>query len=403
MGEPWLTWAWMAAALAAAMAGAWVLLRFVVRLTARTDGDVDDRFARVLHRPFAFFLGLVAAGAVLSRMSGRLTQSEVDGTQHTLAALTVVTIAWVVVGVARLLLELTGKRRARYLPATSVLRRLLAVLVYTGAFLMVLQQYGISITPLLTGLGIAGLAAALALQDTLSNFFAGISIQTGRALQPGHFVRLEDKKLDGYVAEVGWRTTWIRTLAGNTIVIPNATLAQAVITDFYLPSPDLSVSTDFLVAHESDPAKVMQALVEEAKAVMRNNDGFQPGSEPHATFAGVEESALRFTLAVRVTEYTKQFGVIQELRLRVLARFRRDGIRVPYPTRHLYTEAIEPPAQRMASGPGGFTPERRPPRPSPIVPVHEVRDPREAEAEKARGEIAAKQAAEEQKEAAKSP
>lgn len=391
LGDPWMTWAWMAAALVGATFGAWLLLGFAVRLASRTDGDADDRFARTLRRPFALLLGLVTAGAVLARFGGGLTPGQMDATQHTLAALAVVTAAWTVVAVTKLLLEYTGKRRTRFLPATRVMRRLLAVLVYTSAFLMVLQQYGIAITPLLTGLGIAGLAAALALQDTLSNFFAGISIQTGKAMQPGHFVRLERDKLEGYVAEVGWRTTLIRTLAGNTVVIPNATLAQAVVTDFYLPTPDLAVNLDFLVRKDSDPVKAITALVDEAKLAMAGNDGYVPGSVPHANVAGVEDSGLRVSLSVRVNEFVSQYAVLNELRLRAILRLRREGIQLAVPLQ----EAVKPPERPERHG------VERPPRPKAVSELPP--DPREAEAAKAREEIAANQAEKERKAADEGP
>lgn len=394
VGDPWLAWATLLAALAAVTAVAWLLLRLVVRVTSRTDGDLDDRVARVIHRPVAFFMGLVAAGAALARIGGRLTPVQLSWTQRTLAALAVVTVAWVIVGVVRLLLEATGKRKPRFQPAARVGHRLVAVVVYTAAFLMILQEFGIAITPLLTGLGIAGLAAALALQDTLGNFFAGISIQTGRALQPGHFVRIEDPKLEGYVAEVGWRTTWIRTLAGNTVVIPNSVLAQAVITDFYLPEADMSYGLEVLVNFDSDPQKVIDVLVEEAREVQKANDGVLKDIPPHARLAGLEPYALRFNVSVRIKEFVSQYSVQQDLLTRIVARFRREGIRIPYPTSHQFGQVVRPEAERTHGPLGGFASDRsfmRPPRPSAVVQP-DTPSPMEAEAAKAREEIAAKQA-----------
>jgi small-conductance mechanosensitive channel len=394
--DPWLAWLSMAAVGAAVGVAGWLLLRSVVSFAARTKGDVDDKVALALHWPFAFLLALVAAGAFLARVSLRLTPGQAQGTGRLLAAFFIVAVAWTAVAVVRIFLEVTGSRRQRLLPATRVARRLLAVFVYTGAFLMVLQQYDISITPLLTGLGIAGLAAALALQDTLGNFFAGISVQTGQAIQPGHFVRVEKEDLEGYVEKVGWRTTSIRTLAGNTIVIPNSNLAQANVTDFYLPSPDMGISLDFVVGQESDPQRIITALMEEARESKKTNPGYEPGAEPFAFFAGYTDYALKFTLSVRVKEFVQQFQVRQDLNARVLQRFRKDGVRVPYPTRHDYQERVEPAATRVPGAPGGLAPQDRPPRPR-----HQARaeappqDPRVAEAEKAKEEIAAKQVEEE--------
>jgi small-conductance mechanosensitive channel len=388
--DPWLAWATMAAILAGVLAVGWLLLASVAKLAARTKGDTDDKIVKALHWPFAFLLGLVAAGAYLVRVAARLTADQMQGTQRLLAAFFIVAAAWTLLGVVRIFLEAAGARRRRLLPATRVARRLLAVFVYTGAFLMVLQQYDISITPLLTGLGIAGLAAALALQDTLGNFFAGISVQTGQALQPGHFVRVEKENLEGYVEKVGWRTTSLRTLTGNTIVIPNSELAQAIVTDYSLPTPDLAVGLDFLVGHESDPKRVIAALEEEANEAMKTNPGFLPDSKPFAHFAGYTDYALKFNLSVRVKEFVQQFQVKQDLNARILLRLRRDGIRVPYPTRHNFQEPVEPAAGRVAGAPGGLAPRDRPPRPKHAEPTP-AQDPRLAEAEKAKEDIAAKQ------------
>lgn len=389
--EPWLAWATMLAVGAAVGTACWLLLRSVARLASRTQGELDDKVAKALHWPFAFLLGLVAAGAYLTRVSARLTAQQMQGTQRMLAASFIVAAAWTLIAVVRIFLEATGARRRRLMPATRVARRLLAVVVYTGAFLMVLQQYAISITPLLTGLGIAGLAAALALQDTLGNFFAGISVQTGQALQPGHFVRLEKEGLEGYVEQVGWRTTLIRTLAGNTIVIPNSVLAQAVVTDYYLPSPDMTLGLEFFVGRESDPKQVIAALVEEAQAAMRTNPGFLPGSEAFAEFAGYTEYALRFKLSVRVKEFVQQGPVQQDIRTRVLLRLRKDGIPVPYPTRHHFQEPVEAADTRVAGAHGGPAPHRGRPHRSDAQPTPAVQDPTLAEAEKAKEDIAAKQ------------
>lgn len=391
VGDPWLAWATMAIVGAGVWVVGWVVLRSVVKVATMTKGDVDDKVAKALHWPLAFLLALVAAGAYLTRASHRLDADQAQDTQRILAAFFIIATAWTFIGVVRIFLEAAGARRRQLMPATRVARRLLAVFVYTGAFLMVLQQYDISITPLLTGLGIAGLAAALALQDTLGNFFAGISVQTGQAMQPGHFVRIEKENLDGYVEKVGWRTTSIRTLAGNTIVIPNSELAQAIVTDFYLPSPDLGISLDFLVGQESDPQRVINALMEEARESMKTNQGYHPGAEPFAFFAGYTDYALKFTLSVRVKEFVQQFQVRQDLHPRVLQRFRKEGIRVPYPTQHTYQEAVEPAARRRPGAPGGLAPHERPVRPKHAHENDAPQDPRLAEAEKAKDDIAAKQ------------
>ena len=135
--DPWLAWGSMVAVGAAVGTACWLLLRVVAKLATRTQADIDDKVVKALHWPSAFVLALVAAGAFLTRVSGRLTPGQMQGTQRMLAAAFIVAVAWIFISVVRIFLEATGKRRSRLRPATRVVSRLLAVFVYTGAFLMV--------------------------------------------------------------------------------------------------------------------------------------------------------------------------------------------------------------------------------------------------------------------------
>lgn len=383
---------------AAAWSSAWAVFRAIAAIAKRTPGESDDRLIRRMAHPLGSLLAVVAAAAVLFLFAGRADPDTIPGVRNFVYVALVLSGSWVVLRTIRQLLEAAGERRERLLPATRVTSRLIAVVVFTAAFLMILQQYGISITPLIAGLGIAGLAAALALQDVLGNFFAGLSIQTGQALQPGHYVKLEsEEKLEGYVDEVGWRTTHIRTLGGNVVVIPNSKLAQAVVTDFYLPTKDLSIVMDFRVGLESDPKKVIDALVEEAKEAYKAEPSkFDTRAEPFAQFSAVDEYSQKVSLIIRVPEYVQQWGAQHAVWLRVLERFRKDGVRIPYPTRHNYQEPVTPEAHRVPGAPGGLAPRGRPRPKQRETP--EAIDPREAEASKAREAIAAKQEKELQKE-----
>jgi small-conductance mechanosensitive channel len=382
----------------------WTMARLGARLTGRTKGTWDDELAKRLPLPLSVIAGILAAALGLRYAAGDLDPGLLREASRALAVLFVAAAAWSVLQVLRLALERATRRRARLQPAARVSSRVLALGIYALAFLTILSEYGISVTPLLTGLGIAALAVALALQDTLANFFAGIWIQTGRSMQPGHFVRIEPErdKLEGFIEQVGWRVTSIRTLAGNTIVIPNAKLAQTVLTDFNLPTPDLAVGIDFRVGYETEPARVIALLIEEAKEVHRTHKGMVQSVEPFAQLSSIGEDALHYNVSFRATEFAQQFSAVNEIRMRVLLRFRKEGIRVPYPTQHHIMEGVDTPAVRVPNAPGGFSPgDRRPPRPKAVEPP--PKDPREAEAERAKGDIAAQQAQAAAKEAEGQP
>ncbi|MDA0769930.1 MAG: mechanosensitive ion channel, partial [Chloroflexi bacterium] len=93
----------------------------------------------------------------------------------------------------------------------------------------------IPISPIWAGLGIGGIAVALAVQPTLSNFFAGTYVVTEGELNMGDYIQLEGGPA-GYVTEVGWRSTKIRTMFNNLVIIPNSRMAESIVTNFHNPS-----------------------------------------------------------------------------------------------------------------------------------------------------------------------
>jgi small-conductance mechanosensitive channel len=100
------------------------------------------------------------------------------------------------------------------------------IVVFAVGILTILETLGIPIIPLFTALGIGGLAVALGLQDTLSNLFAGIQVIAAKQIRPGDYVKLELGE-EGYVTDITWRYTTIRSSPNNRIIVPNAKVSSA--------------------------------------------------------------------------------------------------------------------------------------------------------------------------------
>lgn len=120
------------------------------------------------------------------------------------------------------------------LPSSSLLVNLARIVIVALAALIILQSVDVEIAPVLAALGVGGLAVALALQDTLSNLFSGVNIMAAKQLRPRDFVGLDSGE-EGYVEDVTWRNTTIRTLGNNMVIVPNSTIAQSNITNYYQP------------------------------------------------------------------------------------------------------------------------------------------------------------------------
>jgi small-conductance mechanosensitive channel len=221
--------------------------------------------------------------------------------------------------------------------------------VFIAGFLIIMGSLGIPVAPLLTALGVGGLAVALALQDTLANLFAGIQLLMEQTVRVGDFVRL-DTGQEGYVADISWRTTRIRMLPNNMVVIPNSKLTQSVITNYYLPEKRMSLLVAVGVGYGTDPELVERILVEEALAAVAEAPGLLADPPPFVRFIpGFGESSLDFTLICQVAEFTDQYLAQHIIRKRLVRRFAAEGIEIPFPQRTVHLRAGLPGPQPEAT------------------------------------------------------
>lgn len=219
-------------------------------------------------------------------------------------------------------------------PALGVARVTVRVLFGVLALLMALQTLGVPVTPLLTTLGIGSLAVALALQDTLANFFAGLYLLADRPVRAGDYIKIHDGAggQEGFVDAIGWRSSRLRTFRNNIVIVPNQKLSQAILTNFHLPQPSMAMSVPINVPYESDPEAVEAMLLDELNAAAGEIPEIADG-QPSVRLVQLGDSALVFECGVTVRDFASQGLAGHELRKRLLARLRQEGIVVPYPRR----------------------------------------------------------------------
>jgi len=249
-----------------------------------------------------------------------------------LEAAIILSITITAAGVLDSLVAAAGDRRALAVGVTGLFRTSvrLAVLVVGG--LVLLSSLGIAITPILTALGVGGLAVALALQDTLSNLFAGIHLLADKPIRVGDYVRLSVENVEGHVVDVGWRSTRIRMLQNNVVVVPNKRVAESVITNFDLDEARMAVSIRVGVGYDVDPDHVERVLVDEATRAVGQVPGLLADPPPAARLIpGFGDYSLDVTLACQARSFVDQFTVQHELRKRILKRLRAEGIAMPSP------------------------------------------------------------------------
>ncbi len=229
------------------------------------------------------------------------------------------------------------------LPSASIFTKITKLVIFVIGGLIILQALGISITPIITALGVGGLAVSLALQETLSNLFSGLHITMSRQIKPGDYVRLESGE-EGYVTDITWRNTTIRALPNNMIVIPNAKLAGAIVTNYYLPQKEMAVMVQVGVAYESDLSKVEAVTIETARDVMKEVPGGVPEFEPFIRYHTFGDFSINFTVILRGKEYVDQYLIKHEFVKRLHLRYTKEGITIPFPVRTVHVpEALSLP------------------------------------------------------------
>ena len=341
------------AVLLAVMASGWFARRFLFRIlerwAAKSKARFDDLLIEALRGPF--MLWVMILGLHLAVQSSILPPRITSFVGKALLILWIVSLTVASAKLASSLVKLYGGAVASTLPVTTLTQSLASFAVVTAGILILLETLHISVTPILTALGVGGLAVALAVQDTLSNLFAGFYVSLAGQVRPGDYVKL-DSGVEGYVTDITWRSTALRALPNNLIIVPNAKLAQAIVTNYHLPEKRMAVPLPVSVSYDSEPEAVERILIEEAVSASREVPGLLAEPAPVVRFIpGFGDSSLDFTVICHVAEFVDQIPVQHELRKRIFKRFRREGIEIPYPIRTVY----------LKDGHGGGAAGRTPP------------------------------------------
>ncbi len=221
--------------------------------------------------------------------------------------------------------------------STSLISNLVKTGVLVLGALIILQTLGVRITPIITTLGIGGLAVGLALQETLSNLFSGFFLIISKQVKTGDYVKLDSKE-EGYITDITWRNTTIKELSNNTVIIPNSKLASAIFINYHLPEKQITLTMDVGVSYDSDLEKVERITIEVAKDVMREIASDLTAKEPYMRFHTFNDFSIDFTLYMPVNEYFDQ-RIGKHLFVKQLhKRYQQEGIAIPFPIRDVYVQ-----------------------------------------------------------------
>ncbi len=311
-----------------------ILLDRFKKIADRTKWEGDEVIIRSMRGLTLLWFSLI--GSYFAAINTPLSDVVIEhGKKIILVALiltTTIFLSKLIVGFVSVYTEkLSGK-----LPVSSIFSNITRFIIYAIGVLIVLQSLGISITPILTALGVGGLAVALALQDTLSNLFAGFHILASKNIRPGDYVKLQTGE-EGYIVDINWRVTSIKA-PDHLIVIPNSKVSSSLLLNYYLPEQKTILRVPVFVSHNSDLSKAEEVSIATAKEIINEMDGSSIEDEPLVRFTGFGENGIHFNLIIKVKEYDLQFKIRSELIKRLHQRYKENGIEISYPTRNVFVK-----------------------------------------------------------------
>ncbi|HWR38461.1 MAG TPA: mechanosensitive ion channel family protein [Patescibacteria group bacterium] len=212
--------------------------------------------------------------------------------------------------------------------STSILATAVDLGVYAVGILILLESLGVSISPLITALGVGGLATALALQDTLANLFSGINILVSKQIKMGDFIKLSTGE-EGHVVDMNWRNTTMKTLTENMVVIPNQKIASSIITNYAQPFAECFISIPISVSYESDLDHVEKVTIAIAQEILRKIAGGVENFAPFIRYGSFGDSGINFNVFLRVESVTDQNLIRHEFIKKLYACYKQEGIIIP--------------------------------------------------------------------------
>ena len=306
-----------------------LVLKRLYHMVAKTRWNGDDIMVRSLRHVVTIWFALASIYFVILRRN--IDQTLAGLLKNILLIALLISIAMVLARVGAGFVRLYFNN-VQGLPSSSLITNVVRIIIGVLFGLIILQSLGVQITPLLGALGVGGLAVALALQETLANLFAGIVIILSKQLRPNDFVQLSSGE-QGYVEDISWRNTTIRSLPNNMIIVPNAELSTTIITNYYQPEQQMSVLVNVGVSYESDLEHVERVTVEVATSVMTEVEGGIPEEEPFIRYNNFGDFSIDFTVIMQTSEVVNQYIITHEFIKRLHRRYGEEGIQIPFPIR----------------------------------------------------------------------
>jgi small-conductance mechanosensitive channel len=313
-----------------------ICIQYLRNWANKTEWEGDDLLVESL-RGMPTLWG-VLAGVFLVFQTTAIPVKYMSIIEKALLVITIFSVTRIIEKVISTFIDHLGQKTGHALPGTSIFNNIIKLSIYILGSLTALHALGISVTPLITALGIGGLAVALALQSTLANLFGGIQLILSKQVNIGDYIRLGSGE-EGYVTDITWRNTTITAMQNNTIIVPNSNISTLNIVNYSRDLKDLSFSVPVGVSYESDLDHVEQVTLGVVSQMQHDFADKMPPFEPILRFSAFADSSITVTVILRTLEYGFQFELRSHFVKRLHKAYKEAGIEIPFPMRTVHVKS----------------------------------------------------------------
>lgn len=300
-----------------------IILRGLTKIAVKTKWKGDDMFFRSFRG--IIFIWITCAGIYYAGLMLSMSGEEVILLKRILTLVVIATLTILASRASIALINIYSGRIKGIFASTSIFSNITKAVIFIIGGLIALQTLGITITPILGALGVGGLAVALALQDSLSNLFAGLHIIASSRIKPGDFIKLDNGE-QGFIEDITWRNTNIRALSKYLIIIPNSKLASSMVLNYSQTSRELTVIAEVTVSYYNDLEKVEKVTVEVAEEVMKEVPGGVPEFKPHVRFNVFADTNVKMNVMMRGKKFVDQYLLKHEFLKKLHTRYVKEDI-----------------------------------------------------------------------------
>ena len=312
-----------------------IFSHIIVKLTIRTKLEGDDKIIKILEPSIFYsvlFWGFYQALFFMEFLDGYVIYFS-----YIIQSLTIIVWVSAISKIVQIIIGGLGSRvaaRSKYAVDEGMVplfNNVSSIVVWFLGVAVLLRVWNLDLTPLLASAGIAGLAVALAAQETISHIFGGLSLYLDKPFRVGDRVQLDSGEI-GDVLEIGIRSTRIKTFDETVVIIPNNIVASSRIINYNKPKSKIKVKIDMSLAYGTNVNKAKAAILD----VLETTEGVEKDPSPSVYFTEMGDFALKFLAVVWVANPKKQFVTKTLLTEKLYERINKEKFIIPYPTQEVH-------------------------------------------------------------------